>query len=266
MAQMSEKPAKNATKLFEAGAPVASVHSVLALADRMIEGALDDVQERQASRSPECARYASRGTGSRKYLDQQVPPGGLDQQHDDAGLDRGHPRCDLQLPARGDRGTPLGDSGNRATDSKNLDREPAAPGGRWPSTSSSVFRTEVACGSTRRTGPARRTQPARLGPGRRGGAGRTRWVARVGETAIGEGDANGRVEWNLSDGAPLSCRQHSLGCCICIPLMRRRAAVQHSGSMRMGISHCARVSCCDCCHQRCVRNTDTSQVSADGLT
>jgi hypothetical protein len=50
--------------------------------------------------------------------------------------------------------------------------------------------------------------------GRRGGAGRTRWVARVGETAIGEGDANGRVEWNLSDGAPLSCRQHSLGCCI----------------------------------------------------
>jgi hypothetical protein len=168
MAQMSEKPAKNATKLFEAGAPVASVHSVLALADRMIEGALDDVQERQASRSPECARYASRGTGSRKYLDQQVPPGGLDQQHDDAGLDRGHPRRDLQLPARGDRGsTPLGDdSENRAIDSKNLDREPAAPGGRWPSTSSSVFRTEVACGSARRTGPARRTQPARLGPGR----------------------------------------------------------------------------------------------------
>jgi hypothetical protein len=63
-----KKPAKNATKSFEEGAPVASVHSVLALApDRMIEGALDDVQERQASRSPECARYmyASRGTGSR---------------------------------------------------------------------------------------------------------------------------------------------------------------------------------------------------------
>jgi hypothetical protein len=45
-------------RAFEEGAPVASVHSVLALApDRMIEGALDDVQERQASRSPECARY-----------------------------------------------------------------------------------------------------------------------------------------------------------------------------------------------------------------
>jgi hypothetical protein len=50
--------------------------------------------------------------------------------------------------------------------------------------------------------------------GARAAGGRTRWVARVGETAIGEGDANGRVEWNLSDGAPLSCRQHSLGCCI----------------------------------------------------
>ena len=53
----SEKTCEKCDKTFRAfeeGAPVASVHSVLALApDRMIEGALDDVQERQASRSPE---------------------------------------------------------------------------------------------------------------------------------------------------------------------------------------------------------------------
>ena len=55
-----EKPAKNATNLFEAGAPSASLHSYVH-ANEIIEYALSDVH---LLADPVSARQAQGGTGS----------------------------------------------------------------------------------------------------------------------------------------------------------------------------------------------------------
>ena len=89
---------KNATNLFEAGAPPASLH-LCAHANEMIEGALAPVHQVHANPEWECARQAQEGTGSRS-LDPLAPSEGPDQQHDDEGLPHDHPHRDLQQPTR----------------------------------------------------------------------------------------------------------------------------------------------------------------------
>ena len=142
-----EKPAKNATNLFEAGAPSASLHSYVH-ANEIIEYALSDVHL----------------LGARFLIRPFVPPEGQDQRDDvDQRLQHGHPAA-VGLPSS--PGT-----GARAV----------TPSGAPNS-------------GVRRASVGRRSR---------------------GEIG-GSEHANGSMSvWNLSVGAPLSCRQHSgmlLGC------------------------------------------------------